>query len=246
MKVIINYTLIIFLALLSSCQPENQRCFKSNGVLSEEIILLDSFNEIVVEDFVYVELKQDTVYKIVLSGGKNLLPFIKYELNDGKLFLNDENSCRWLRQNDAPLITVSFPDIDKLTITNSGVITCSNTINLDNFSVENRAGLCDINIRVNCDSIWFRTHAGTGDFVLSGEADYSYIYNIGSGHMRAQALINNTTHIVHRSTGDITINVSSLLMVEDLQHGILYYYGCPEMIVAAEHLQQNMHNMGYY
>lgn len=244
MKGVINYTLILILALLCSCQPENQSCFKSNGEYCESIISLDMFNEIVLEDLVYVELKQDTVFKIVLSGGENLLPFIKYELKNGVLFLRDENRCRWLRSNEPPIITVCFPYLEKLTITDSGVITCFDTISINNFTVENRAGLCDISLNICCDSIWFRTHAGTGDFNIFGKSRYAYFYNIGTGHLHAGRFETDVTHIVHRSTGDITVNVDMLMMVEDLRHGKLYYYGCPDMISAVDSLRYNMIDLG--
>jgi hypothetical protein len=244
MKRIINYTLILFLGLFYSCQPENHPCFKSNGEHSESIITLESFNEIIIEDMIFVELKQDADFKLILNGGENLFPFIQYELEDSRLYLRDENRCRWLRSNEPLIVTICFPEIGKLIITDSGVVTCYDTLKLDKIEIENRAGLCDMSLNLDCDSLWFRTHAGTGDFDLKGMSKYAYLYNIGTGHLHAELLETDVIHLVHRSTGDISVNVDKLLMVEDLRHGKLYYYGCPDMVSADTSFEPLMIDMG--
>jgi hypothetical protein len=192
----------------------------------------------------YVELTPDTCYAITLKGGKNILPFIRQEFIDNELHIYNDNKCNWMRNYSFPIVQISFTTLNELKVTNSGVISCTDTLRFDNFSVDNRAGLSNIDLMIVCDSIWLRTHAGTGDMNVCGQSTYAYMYNIGSEHVHAENFEVETLHAVHRSTGNMNINVSHMLMVEDIQHGNLYYYGCPEIIYAAPELVPFMIDMG--
>ena len=241
-----KYFLLVFCILLVACQPENQECFKSLGEIQTQDIELDSFESIVLEDLTYLNLIQDTAYGATLEGGKNILPFIECEVRDNVLYITDLNKCDWLRSHNPPIVNIKFPTLNKILIKECGIITCEDTLHLNNFLIENQSKLSDINISIDCNRLTVKTHAGTGDFIFKGNCQYAKFYNIGNGHLDSKQLECNTAYIVHRSTGNITINVSNVLMVEDLQHGFLNYYGCPILIDANEAFLPRMFDMGYY
>jgi len=83
------------------------------------------FDSIRLEDNVNIILIQDTINKIRLEAGENLLPKIKSEVSNRLLVVKNENDCNWVRKLNVPINAyVHFKDLS--IITNMGVASISN------------------------------------------------------------------------------------------------------------------------
>ena len=75
MKQLMYFFLVM--VLFFSCKKPNQRkCFKKEGDLIVTEINLSSFDHLLLKENIEFVLIQDTVEKIIIEGGENLVGFI--------------------------------------------------------------------------------------------------------------------------------------------------------------------------
>ena len=85
---------------LSSCKkPEDRSCFKRSGDPDTLQLNLGEFDKLHLKEHITYYLVQDSVNKVVLHGGKNLLKQVHAAVNTehGELTLSNENKCRFFR-----------------------------------------------------------------------------------------------------------------------------------------------------
>ena len=74
---------IVFLAGIYSCKPANERsCFKRSGESDSLLIELPSFDKLILGEHMRFVLVQDTIQKIRLYGGSNLLNQISIDTDE--------------------------------------------------------------------------------------------------------------------------------------------------------------------
>ena len=88
-----------------SCKKEEDRsCFKTTGSIIDKIIPLGSFSKIHLGPYIQYELIQDTMNFIEISAGENIINFISSDIEDGKLLIENNNKCRFLRYKKEKVI----------------------------------------------------------------------------------------------------------------------------------------------
>ena len=88
----------LFLCSLYSCKPPNERnCFKGAGESDSLIVELPHFSKLVLDEHMTFVLVQDTVEKVRIYGGENLLNHIVLNTdNSEEIIISNENRCRFL------------------------------------------------------------------------------------------------------------------------------------------------------
>ena len=223
------FLLIFTMIVLISCDTDKNRCLKSTGEVKTEKYDLEEFNNLVVRSDFEIYFENSTDYSITIICGKNLIPFISHDIVNKELILEDKNGCRWLRDRVKPKLIITCPDLRQINVYEPCDLNCIDTIYFDNLSIQNWAGIFKTNLLLEGDSLFFRCHASTGDYVLEGHSNFAYMYNVGSGYLKARKLFCKTIHAVHISIGDSEVNASDLLMIENIEHGKLYSFSehCP-------------------
>ena len=90
---------ILFLFLVSSCNKENAPdIIKSTGKETSQVRNLDAFKKIVVLDEFDIELVYDSVNKVEITFGKNLIDNVLSEVNNGILTFENGNKFNWVRK----------------------------------------------------------------------------------------------------------------------------------------------------
>ena len=84
---------IVFLAGIYSCKPANERsCFKRSGESDSLLIELPSFDKLILGEHMRFVLVQDTIQKIRLYGGSNLLNQISIDTDESnEISISNEN-----------------------------------------------------------------------------------------------------------------------------------------------------------
>ena len=95
---------ILILLVLGCDKPEDRSCLKSIGDQSTKEVILADFDKLHLGPHLRYVLVQDTVNKVVLSGGANLLNFVTSEITDNKLTIENENDCNFLRSYDEIIV----------------------------------------------------------------------------------------------------------------------------------------------
>jgi len=230
-----SFFLLLIILVIASCSKDNRwDCLKRTGDISFKTENLQAFSILTLEDQFQVEIILDTIDKIIIEGGKNLLPLISCNVNEGNLSLKNNIRCRWARDYDkqkikVKLYTRNLTGIyikDKCEITSESVI-CSN-----NFFIEVMQNIvASANLKLQVSSFNFMQHSGTGKYVFIGSAENAYFFIKGTGYIYAENLQSDYVHVVNKSTGNVYVNALKKLYVEFTGKGDVYYSGAPPEIV---------------
>lgn len=223
------FLFIFTMIVLISCDTDRNRCLKSTGTEKTEKYDLETFNNIVIRSDFEIYFENSSDYSVTVICGKNLIPYISHDVINNELILKDNNGALWLRERVKPKLIISCPTLKEIDVYETCDLKCIDTIFFDNLSIQNWAGIFTTNLMLAGDSLFFRCHASTGDYTLEGHCNYAYMYNVGSGFLKARKLFCNTIQAVHLSIGNSELNASELLMIENIQYGKIYSFSelCP-------------------
>ena len=181
---------ILLISILSACNKENQfDCFKSTGKIINSERQLNDFKELEIDDVFNVFIAKDTINKIIIEGGKNLLPLIITEVKDGKLYIKNNNKCNWVRSYKKELnIFLYTQSLEHIFLYGESKIMSYDTLDIEVFTIDNWSRASKIELTINCSSSHLNIHGGTGSYTLKGISGVSYIYSHGTGHVFADNL----------------------------------------------------------
>lgn len=229
MKLLLLTIFTIF--ILTSCDTDKNRCLKSNGETKTVKYDIENFDKINIQSNFEVIIDNSATCAITITAGKNLIPYIEYSIVNNEITIKDKNGCLWLRERAQPTITLSAPLIKEVTIYSACDLKTIDTLKVETLSIQNWAGIFTTDILIEADSLYFRSHASTGDYKIEGTSNYAYMYNKGSGYLLARRLVCNTIYIVHSSIANSEVNASTLLMIENIEYGTVYSFSelCPSI-----------------
>lgn len=221
---------IVCLALVFSCKkPENRACYKSIG---DESILERSLNDFSLLDLgphlKYI-LVQDSVNKVIISGGKNLLNFIETNVEDDKLTIVNKNKCNFLRKLDNDIIVeIHFKEIINIYSEATEEVFCE-SLTTDYLSLAMRDGIGRMKLNINVQSVNVIISHGWCNFELNGNANYAKFDVRSNGFGDAYGLnVNDSIHAVSNSSEYFKINASNcLLRSQTHENGDVWYLGTP-------------------
>lgn len=223
-------------ALLVSCKASVEDCFKSTGaVVSEERNLIE-FDSIRLEDNVNVILIQDTINKVIVEAGENLLPKIKTDVSNRLLVLKNENDCNWVRKLNIPVKAyVHFKDISILTNLGVAHITNEDTLKIHGHAIDLRiVESGDIHLVGEFDWIYARIIVALGNLTLEGKAGGLELYADGTSIVHAENMQVNYASIETLLTGDIWVNATDQLGAKIYWQGNVYYKNAPKIVFQKE------------
>lgn len=225
--------LILVLITLSCKKAENRSCFKINGAMGTKTIELDPFNRIELGPRIKYVLVQDTLEKLVIIGGENLLNFISADISEGILTVKNENKCNFLRSYRQDIVVeIHLKSISYVIFEGTKDLTCESPLLLDNliFVIRDGAGHCDLNVL--CDELDMVVTSGWGNFNLSGQVNYLRMDIRSNGHGSAYDLhVNDSLNIISKSSELVKINSDGIpLRAEIGSYGSVWYIGNPSWI----------------
>jgi hypothetical protein len=224
--------LVSCLLFLSSCKKENMcDCMKSTGEVTSESRTLGNFNQIELNDNINLILTQDTVNSVKIQAGKHLLKLIKTDINNGMLYIKNDNRCNWVRSYKKEIYAyLHFKNLINLTNHGSGDISSTDTIRSNIIYIENRDGSGTIHLTIRSEQSYIKEHLGPADFYISGKTSYNYIWAAGYGIMDCRNLLSDDALVVNRGTNSCYVNVKNSLIAEIDYTGNIYYSGEPKTI----------------
>jgi hypothetical protein len=222
-----NYLLFFSLILILSC---DDALFDSGIIVTKEYKLED-FSEIYIEDIFDVFLIQDTICKLELEGGDNLLPNIDFKVKDKEFHIKNKNGSNWSRNYEKIKVYITLKDITFLKVDESANLSTIDTLVLPKLTVQSINDYSDINLTIKSNNFSIVNESTSGGyFTIKGETVNSKIWARGSCIIDAYELKSVNTNIKTESIGDCAINVSEKLKVEISRTGDVYYKGKPAEI----------------
>jgi hypothetical protein len=225
----INVITAIVLMLISvSCKKENRGdCFKSAGSIIEEERLFANIDTVVIEKYIDVYFVQDTLDKVIIKSGKNLLPLIKTEQIANVLYISNNNTCDWVRSYKTPYEAyVHVKSIKGITANGTGKISSVNQIKGDYIRLSNTA-MSEFNLNLDYKDVIVYVF-GFGNLTLSGKAIMIDAFLGGSCNINFRDIPCAFGYISTSSTGDTYIDASKEVGANIRGRGNVYYKANPD------------------
>ena len=120
-----KYWYILLILVTISC---DDALFDPGNVITKNIEVED-FSKIYIEDIFDIYLIQDSVCKIEVKAGSNLIPNLEFKVDEeNKLTISDNNSARWSSNYDKIELYISVDTLRYLRLNAPSKVVTQNTL----------------------------------------------------------------------------------------------------------------------
>ncbi|MNU60193.1 hypothetical protein D3C71_493780 [compost metagenome] len=224
------FFLLSMLVVFSCKKPENRTCFKKTGTETTKEIALEDFNRLDLREHVRYVIIQDSLNKVVLKGGKNLLNLIEVTVSGGSLMIENKNRCGFLRDAKKVIVAeIHCTELINIRFVGTESLTCQGVINTDYFTFYSRDGAGDVNLNVNAIVIDAEANHGWCNFTLSGTAQFARICAKSNSYCDVSGLhVSDSIYVASETVGDMKINADNLIIRGYItESGNILYKGTP-------------------
>lgn len=231
-KCVRTYVLIFIALIFTTCKKDHLLdCMTSTGKVITEHRKPGSFTKLNMMDNVDVIYHYDTICKITVTAGQNLMDGIITELAGNTLYIRNENKCNWMRSfKNTYTVDVYTPEIMNVQMFGSGDFTTVDTLHTSDFFLESWNASGSALVLLNCDQSHLINNIGRMDITASGKAGVSFIYINDTGVLNAQEFKSDYCYIRSSTTGKCSVSANIALGVEIRSVGNIYYFGSPQQI----------------
>lgn len=219
-----SWFIILLVLFVSSCEPAPW----TNGEPTTETRYFDdSITAIHVYHDINVTLVESDEFKIEVTTGENLMEKITSTVENGVLYLKNENIRYWVRSYDYPLeIKIYHNSITRINYESWGDLTSEGYISQDTinrFDLIVYHGSGHIDLKINCKTMNVETHDGTAMVTVSGTSDHTEIYHNARNNVYAKELVSKEARARVYYEGSVYVNSTNKLeaLVDDF--GSIYY-----------------------
>ena len=232
MKRTILIVLCALLALLfSGCvvvSYTDASAISGKGSPEKYVINVGEYNGIKVEGLCEIQYYAAPSNTVTLEVQSNLREYFVVEVENGVLIFRTTKRISY-NSGKAPVLTVSTPALNSLTITGACTFKTIDKIKTDSFYLEvSGAGEGKAELDVNR----LKTNmSGAGSFQLFGKADNAEIKFSGAGELKALTLQIREASVNFSGAGALDISCSEKLSIEASGAGSVKYKGSPILSV---------------
>ena len=208
----------------SSCEPApltNGKPTTETRWFDEEITAIHVYNDI------NVTLVEADTFRIEITTGENLMEKITSTVENGILYLKNENIRYWIRSYDYPLdIKIYHNSITRINYESWGDLTSEGYISqdtIDHFYLDVRHGSGHIDVKVNCKTLSVSAHDGTAKVTVAGSADYTDIYHNARNNIYAKEMVSKNARVRAYYEGSVYVNCINKLEALINNFGSIYY-----------------------
>ena len=190
---------------------------------------ISGFNKIQTEENVNVFIIQDSISKVIVEAGDNIVPLITTKVVDSTLVCGNRNRCNWTRSYKKPLnIYVHLPELIQLNAGGTGNVKSQNTIFTKGLYIAaNNSG--NVDLTINTPQLTTSMHGNT-DLTLHGYCKDHNCDVQGTAYLLAGDLHTSYTYIHSETLGQSYINVANFLICKLDLKGDLFCYGNPKTV----------------
>jgi hypothetical protein len=225
-----NFCLVLILVgCASACNKEDcPDCLQKAGSMARESRDLDVFREIRLSDRINLVITQDTVNRVLIEAGKNLIPEVVTQVEAGVLTIRDDNTCNWVRSYENSItVYLQCKELRNIYYDGAGSITGTNEMVADTLEVNLWDGSGKIRLQTDCDELRVHLHTGCGDVEIYGKARNAYYYSRGNGQIHNENLDVPGIYIDASCTGDLFVRATEHIFARLGYDGNVYYWGKP-------------------
>ena len=227
MKCLNLFSLTLILAfIMSTATLTKAQKLTGDGNVVKETRSISSFNEIEINSALNVYLKQSENESVTVESDKNLIPYIKTYVEDGRLIIDVKDKFK-LKSSAKLNVYVSLKNLTNLINNSVGNVKSENRLNLSSLNIKNNSvGNLDLDIR--CDNLNADLNS-VGNVTFQGNANKANIQNNGVGNLDASEMTAEVLNIENNSVGNSKVNASRELYIESNGVGDVLYSGNAEL-----------------
>lgn len=224
--------LLVF-AITSCKKAEDRACIKGAGEEVVKTVELASFNKLELGPHLNFNLVQDTINKIVITGGKNLVNFVESNVEDGLLTIFNKNKCNFLRSYKKEItVDVHFINVVNILFEGTKPLYCKNTINTSDLAVTLRDGAGKFNLDVNANSLTTLITHGWCNYNLTGNVNFLKLNIRSNGFGTSNINVTDSVSVIMSSAENIKLFAGNVLLRAEISGGgNVGYTGVPSNII---------------
>ncbi len=227
---------ILLIILFSSC--ESDLFNNSETVIVEKEI--SDFKTIIINDIFDVNLIQDTINRVFIEGGSDIISKINVSVKNDSLFVSNSNTFRWIGNYDRVVVNISVKNLHNLRLNAPCNVKSINNIETYYLNVKAIAEMSDIDISMNTDNFYFVNSATSGgQYIFSGNTINLAFWIRGSGKISTEDLNCKSADIISSTIADSYITVENKLKVKIEKNSKVYYKGNPQTLIIEDANTQN-------
>lgn len=212
---------------LAGCEKHQLNdCVSGAGERVNHLRLLSDFNKVTISDRFSLILVPDTTCFAVITGGENLMPGISTEIDNGGLFIENRNTCNFVRSfNQDIVVEVHVVELSELNVFSDVSVENEDTLQGEALALYSES-LNDLNLTIQYNEFFIET-------VNSCQVDVAGRVNTFKGQIRditdlhAFDLVAKEVLIDFHTPLDCYINASELIFVNITNNGNVYYLNEP-------------------
>ncbi len=213
--------LIVILLSATACLDEIR--LEGNGILRTENRVLTGFSEVICSGSFRVNIIRGDAFDVSVEAESNLLPYIKTEVNRGKLDVGV--SGIHILDNTLPMeVNIVMPALNALTVSGSGEVNTGMFIATHFDIVVSGSG--KVNTLLDAGTLDV-TVSGSGNVEMEGIADQAEMLVSGSGEIYAFELPLLKCRATVSGSGRIYVHAQDFLDAVISGSGSVYYTGDP-------------------
>ncbi len=234
MRYIIYIITVIFVLFAASCSKHD--CFKSSGSVQSEHRYLDEFDTIYINDYFQVALKTDTINKVEVEAGSQLIKNIKTDVSNNTLTINDLNACKFIKGYKAKKLTISTNDISKIIVNDGVELTSVDTLKFNRLLIRYFSDIGSCDLTVDCKRIIIDVWYASGEYKVRGKTNYLTLSMNSISSAYAYDIEADNVYATSNTLGDIHLGVKKYLYANIKNEGNIYYKGNPSSIKLVDSL----------
>ncbi len=232
MKLRIVFMVLSMLFILSCKKAENRGCFKSYGAVTEIEFNIDSVQEFRLFKGIVYNLYQDTLRKIIIKGGANVIGFVGVNQENYTVSINNLNSCNFLRKYDDKItVEIHYPHYKSIYAEPTENMKFVDTLRGDETKIELRNGGANLELCVDVNKLYLDVTLGTGSINVAGRTNYLKLATLNLGRINALNILADEMFIYQHSATDMRVNLTnSNVKVYFGGNGDVRYIGEPALL----------------
>lgn len=220
-----TYFIPLFLvALISAILFQSCRfgCVKGSGNQVTQNFKMEKFGGIEVSGGFKVNLKQDSSYKVDITGDDNLMKYIHAEVEDGKLHIySKKNFC----SSGEIIVNIGAGSLDMIKGSGAVNFTSDSKLNTGDLKLD-LSGASKVDLDLNAGNVTTEG-SGASEIDLKGQATSYKLELTGSGKIHAFDFVVGKYDIRTTGASDCEINVLTDLNVNTTGASDIKYRGNP-------------------
>ncbi len=237
---------ILMIILISGCSSEDAPdCVQTAGTIVQQEVQLETFTEIMVYDRVKLFIEEGPEQKVVIETGENLLNEVSARVEDGRLILNNDNTCNLFREYEITKVYVTSPNITWIQTSSPSAIESIGTLSYPELWLRSLNQEKDPDIHTDGDFILDLdvqnlriTTDHISNYFLTGKVEnFDAFFAAGDGRLEARDLIVQNYDIFHRGTNKLIVNPQQSLRGNIYSYGNIISVNRPPEVNVTEHFK---------